>query len=194
MIFSPSTDDVSVVLSAGDVIGGGVESERCVSTDGRGREAVPDRGEDTPSDSFEPVDRTAERLCRSTGDAFGKTFGERGDGGGLELIAIVSCNADSGDCVWGAGEPRPIPFALSATVAAAWSSERARAICAPGPEATASAAWREGDVLGSGFVDARGGGERTGGGTATTLFCDSDSGEGACTPRTTDDECETVAR
>lgn len=62
------------------------------------------------------------------------------------------------------------------------------------------------DGAGSGFVDARRGGERTGtadsgadtsgaGGTAATvLFCESDSGEGACTPRSTVGECDTVAR
>ena len=41
-------------------------------------------------------------------------------------------------------------------------------------------------------MDVRRGGERTGGGTL--LSCDRESGDGACTPRSTVGECDTIAR
>ena len=99
VIFNPSTDDVSETLSAGDVTAGDVGSVCCVSTDGRESDKVTDLGEDIPSDVFELVDNAADRLWRSTGEAFGleNMRGERGDPGGLEPIAMLSCNASSGD-------------------------------------------------------------------------------------------------
>lgn len=188
------------MLSAGDVTTGEVASVRSVSIDGRDNDVVPDRGDDI-SDLELVVDSTADRLCLSTGDAFGNTPALLGDAGGLAPLANDSCSASNGDCI---GCSLAYPFTFTGPPAApgpeppaAWSSESARATGAPGPAAPtrASGSAAEGGCdVGSGFVSARGGGERTGSCITAVLFAERESGDGACTPRTTDDACETVAR
>ena len=151
------------------------------------------------------VGNIAERLWRSTlGDpGGGKLIADLGDEGGLVLSATISGNVAKGDWSCGSGEPCPMPLMARRGDAGPLDSsegrssrESVRRICCCAGE-TGSAG---GDDAGSGFVDARSGGERTGGATtadgpaATVLFCDCDSGEGAWRPRKTVDECETVAR
>lgn len=128
---------------------------------------------------------------------------DRGDEGGLVLSTTVSVNVANGDCSSGSGDPCPIPLMVRRGDAGPLdssegrsSSENALGTCCCAGE-TGSAG---GDDAGSGFVDARSGGERTGGATAadgpaaTVLFCDIDRGEGAWRPRKTVDEWDTVAR
>ena len=151
------------------------------------------------------VGNIAERLWRRTlgGPDGGKLIAERGDDGGLVLRATVSGNVANGDWSCGSGDLWAMPLMASRgdvgpldSKEGRSSKENARGTCDPA-EQTGSAG---GEDAGSGFVDARSGGERTGGAmtadgpAATVLFCDSDRGDGAWTPRKTVGECETVAR